>query len=158
MREELTTHAPFCVARHKEAIALPEKGICVRWQRIRCRCYHFIELPFAAPDLRVTVSQEITINGLVPTILPMLLLSRWSTAFDAAPLVFSAYTQFKTVFSMIFPTWKWPKAFALKFAALKISRGLARRNRGRTGFPRGGVADKEPTPIYSTTRNFTLHC
>lgn len=143
MREELNDYMHrFVVARHKEAIALPEKGYVFDGNGSDAVGYHFIEL-LSQHDLRVNrLAKEITINGHTydpahAFVIPMD--QRHSMLLRS---FLARNTQFKDSLFYDLSTWNMAEAFGLKFAALKSLAGLQGETVTRPVFPRGGVADK----------------
>lgn len=143
MREELNDYMHrFVVARHKEAIALPEKGYIFDGNGSDAVSYHFIEM-LAQHDLHVhRLAKATTINGHTydpahAYVIPMdqrhsLLLRSF----------LECNTQYKDSLFYDLSTWNMAEAYGLKYAPLKAIAGLQGEAVATPTFPKGGVSGK----------------
>ena len=140
MREELNDYMHrFVVARHKEAIALPEKGYIFDGNGSDAVSYHFIEM-LAQHDLHVNrLAKETTINGHTydpahAYVIPMD--QRHSMLLRS---LLECNTQFKDSLFYDLSTWNMAEAYGLKYAPLKSIAGLQGEAVTTPTFPKGGV-------------------
>lgn len=143
MREELNDYMHrFVVARHKEAIALPEKGYIFDGNGSDAVSYHFIEM-LAQHDLHVNrLAKETTINGHTydpahAYVIPMD--QRHSMVLRS---FLERNTQFKDSLFYDLSTWNMAEAYGLKYAPLKSIAGLQGEAVTTPTFPKGGVSGK----------------
>ena len=143
MREELNDYMHrFVVARHKEAIALPEKGYIFDGNGSDAVSYHFIEM-LAQHDLHVNrLAKETTINGHTydpahAYVIPMD--QRHSMLLRS---LLECNTQFKDSLFYDLSTWNMAEAYGLKYAPLKSIAGLQGEAVTTPTFPKGGVNGK----------------
>lgn len=143
MREELNDYMHrFVVARHKEAIALPEKGYIFDGNGSDAVSYHFIEM-LAQHDLHVNrLAKETTINGHTydpahAYVIPMD--QRHSMLLRS---LLECNTQFKDSLFYDLSTWNMAEAYGLKYAPLKSIAGLQGEAVTTPTFPKGGVSGK----------------
>ena len=143
MREELNDYMRrFVVARHKEAIALPEKGYIFDGNGSDAVSYHFIEM-LAQHDLHVNrLAKETTINGHTydpahAYVIPMD--QRHSMLLRS---LLECNTQFKDSLFYDLSTWNMAEAYGLKYAPLKSIAGLQGEAVTTPTFPKGGVSGK----------------
>ena len=143
MREELNDYMhQFVVARHKEAIALPEKGYIFDGNGSDAVSYHFIEM-LAQHDLHVNrLAKETTINGHTydpahAYVIPMD--QRHSMLLRS---LLECNTQFKDSLFYDLSTWNMAEAYGLKYAPLKSIAGLQGEAVTTPTFPKGGVSGK----------------
>ena len=143
MREELNDYMhQFVVARHKEAIALPEKGYIFDGNGSDAVSYHFIEM-LAQHDLHVNrLAKETTINGHTydpahAYVIPMD--QRHSMLLRS---LLECNTQFKDSLFYDLSTWNMAEAYGLKYAPLKSIAGLQGEAVTTPTFPKGGVNGK----------------
>ena len=140
MREELNDYMRrFVVARHKEAIVLPEKGYIFDGNGSDAVSYHFIEM-LAQHDLHVNrLAKETTINGHTydpahAYVIPMD--QRHSMLLRS---LLECNTQFKDSLFYDLSTWNMAEAYGLKYAPLKSIAGLQGEAVTTPTFPKGGV-------------------
>ena len=143
MREELNDYMHrFVVARHKEAIVLPEKGYIFDGNGSDAVSYHFIEM-LAQHDLHVNrLAKETTINGHTydpahAYVIPMD--QRHSMLLRS---LLECNTQFKDSLFYDLSTWNMAEAYGLKYAPLKSIAGLQGEAVTTPTFPKGGVSGK----------------
>ncbi len=143
MREELNDYMHrFVVARHKEAIVLPEKGYIFDGNGSDAVSYHFIEM-LAQHDLHVNrLAKETTINGHTydpahAYVIPMD--QRHSMLLRS---LLECNTQFKDSLFYDLSTWNMAEAYGLKYAPLKSIAGLQGEAVTTPTFPKGGVNGK----------------
>ena len=143
MREELNDYMHrFVVARHKEAIALPEKGYIFDGNGSDAVSYHFIEM-LAQHDLHVNrLAKETTINGHTydpahAYVIPMD--QRHSMLLRS---LLECNTQFKDSLFYDLSTWNMAEAYGLKYAPLKSIAGLQGEAVTTPTFPKGGANGK----------------
>ena len=143
MREELNDYMHrFVVARHKEAIALPEKGYIFDGNGSDAVSYHFIEM-LAQHDLHVNrLAKATTINGHTydpahAYVIPMD--QRHSMLLRS---LLECNTQYKDSLFYDLSTWNMAEAYGLKYAPLKAIAGLQGEAVTTPTFPKGGVSGK----------------
>ena len=143
MREELNDYMHrFVVARHKEAIALPEKGYIFDGNGSDAVSYHFMEL-LANHKLQVNrLAKATTINGHTydpahAYVIPMD--QRHSMVLRS---FLERNTQFKDSLFYDLSTWNMAEAFGLNYAPLKSTAGLLGESVTAPMFPKGNVSGK----------------
>ena len=143
MREELNDYMHrFVVARHKEAVALPEKGYIFDGNGSDAVSYHFLEL-LANHKLQVNrLAKATTINGHTydPAHAYVIPMDQRNSMLLRSFL--ERNTQFKDSLFYDLSTWNMAEAFGLNYAPLKSLAGLQGEAIATPTFPKGNVSGK----------------